>query len=98
MDGRGGETEQLRCGCGCGCWMRNEGKQLDPPKACQNRVGQEQVTDWRGGGGGSGQAPPRSARPLLQLVDLATSLGYHGPGRLLAESCKQHTIQKNNHN
>jgi hypothetical protein len=55
--------------------MRNEGKQLDPSKACQNRVGQERVTDWRGGG----QAPCS----LLQLVHLGTSLGYHGPGKQL---------------
>lgn len=46
MNRRGEETDS--CDAGVRVRMRNEGKQLDPSKACQNGVGQERVTDWRG--------------------------------------------------
>lgn len=96
MNRRGGEAGQLRCGSGC--WMRNEGKQLDPPKACQNRVGQERVTDWRGGGEGGlarllvGLLVPFSSWfTWAHLVGLSWPWQAPGGGE---ESCKQHTMYR----
>lgn len=85
------ERRRISCDAGVRVRMRNEGKQLDPSKACQNRVGQERVTDdWRG-----------AARllALLQLFSWAVShlVGYHSPGNHLAASAasrKQHTIYR----
>lgn len=69
--------------------MRNEGKQLDRSQACQNRVGQERVTDWRGGG----QAPRLLA--LLFSWALARSprwaiMAWQPPG---GESQAAHHLQ-----
>lgn len=77
--GEGEETETVAIAGVRVADMRNEGKQLDPSKACQNRVGQEAGDRLEGGVARLlALLPPPSCSVSWALSRSLTSLGCLG--------------------